>query len=243
MEPTRLTYHVIISPGRAAHLARSAATIKEKAMRRKRWVFAYSVFFALALGLSPSAGADQKAGANNEVPKEVRALEGAYTGSWTMYGIDEKGEVVKRMAWTDTMKAVSPEVKGDRALVNTIDEMMFEGGQIPPFKVQGKEGYFLKNDGGLGDYFIETSGQTNRMVKVGENVWSYSTPAAAQELRRLGFPDDASGQHVLVKVVTREQGTETHRISRLTTVNWKDKDGKERALQFVSLQGYHKRQL
>jgi hypothetical protein len=211
-------------------------------MRSKLWVLALPIFFAPALALSPSAGADQKADARNEVPKEVRALEGTYTGSWTMYGIDEKGEVVKRMAWTDTMKAVGAEIKGDRALVNTTDEMMFEGGQIPPYKVQGKEGYYLKNDGGLGDYFIEISGQTNRMVKVGENVWSYTTPAAAQELSMLGFPKDASGLHVLVKVVTKEQGTETHRISRLTTVNWKDKEGKERSLQFVSLQGYHKRQ-
>jgi len=167
-----------------------------------------------------------------------------------MYGIDGKGDVVKRMAWTDTMTAANSEVIGDRALVHTIDEMTFEGGQIPPFKVQGKEGYFLNKEGGLGDYFIESNGQTNRMVKVGENVWSYTTSANAQELGRLGFPKDAVGQHVLVKVVAKEQGkevakeqgAETHRGSRLTTVNWKDNDGKQRALQFVSLQGYHKRQ-
>lgn len=211
-------------------------------MPGKLWVLALPLFFAPAWALPPLAGADQKADAPKEVPKEVRALEGTYTGSWTMYGIDEKGDVVKHMAWTDTMKAVGSEVKGDRALVHTTDEMTFEGGQIPPFKVQGKEGYFLNKDGGLGDYFIETFGQTIRMVKVGENVWSYTTPAAAQELGRLGFPKGASGQHVLVKVVTKEQGAETHRISRLTTVHWKDKEGKERALQFVSLQGYHKRQ-
>ena len=47
---------------------------------------------------------------------------------------------------------------------------------------------------------------------------------------------------MLVKVVTKEQGVETHRISRVTTVSWKDKEGKEQTLQFVSLQGYHKRQ-
>jgi len=28
----------------------------------------------------------------------------------------------------------------------------------------------------------------------------------------------------------------------VTLVRWKDKEGKERALQFVSLQGYHQRQ-
>ena len=37
-------------------------------------------------------------------------------------------------------------------------------------------------------------------------------------------------------------GVETHRVSRVTTVSWKDKDGAERTTQFVSLQGYHKRQ-
>jgi hypothetical protein len=177
-----------------------------------------------------------------EAPKEVRDLVGPYTGSWTMFGIDEKGDVVKRMAWTDTIKAEKPEVQGDRAYVSTIDEMTFEGGRIPSSKVQGREGYFVKNDGGLGDYFIETFGQTNRMVKVGENVWSYTTPATAQELTRLGFSRDASGQHVLVKVITNEQSVETHRISRLTTVNWKDKEGQEQTLQFVSLRGFHKRQ-
>src|SRR5262249_11528656 len=114
--------------------------------------------------------------------------------------------------------------------------------KAPPFKVQGKEGYFLTKEGALGEYFIETYGQLQRMVKLGSNVWSYAAPAAEQELTRLGFPKGASGQHVLVKVITKEQGIETHRISRVTTVSWKDSDGKERTLQFVSLQGYHKRQ-
>src|SRR5205085_8014865 len=111
-----------------------------------------------------------------------------------------------------------------------------------PFKVEGKEGYFLNKDGGLGEYFIESFGQVHRMVKLKDNVWSYATPAAEQELTRLGFPKGASGEHVVVKVVTKEQGVETHRVIRVTTVSWKDKDGKERTLQLVSLQGYHKRQ-
>jgi hypothetical protein len=184
-------------------------------MQGKLAVLTVSFLFASACLMSPSAGADPQVAAAAEVPKEVRALEGTYTGSWTMYGIDEKGEVVKRMAWTDTMTASGSEVAGDRALVSTMDEMTFEGGQIPPFKVPGKEGYFLNKDGGLGDYFIEAAGQTSRLQKIGANVWTCTTPAMAQELGRLGFPKDASAQHVLVKVVTDEQGVETHRISRL----------------------------
>ena len=192
--------------------------------------------------LLPSSGHRARGERPPEVPKEVRALEGTYTGAWTLFGVDEKGDVIKRMAWTDTAKAEKAEVQGDRAFVSTSDEMTFEGGKIPPFKVQGKEGYLLTKDGGLGEYFIEAAGQTNKMIKLGDNVWTYTAPAAGPELARLGFPKDASGQHVLVKVVTQEQGTETHRISRVTTVSWKDKEGKERWLQFVSLQGFHKRQ-
>jgi hypothetical protein len=205
-----------------------------------RLLISMTIAFLLLVSRSHFLTADPRAIADTP-PKEVRDLIGTYTGSWTMFGIDAKGEVIKRMAWTDTIKAEKPEVQGGRAYVSTTDEMTFAGGKIPPLEVHGKEGYFLKKDGGLGDYFIESSGQTNRMVKVGENVWSYTTPAAAQELGRIGFPKDASGQHVLVKVVTKEKGIETHRISRLTTVSWKDKEGKERWLQFVSLQGFHKR--
>lgn len=174
-------------------------------------------------------------------PKEVRDIVGTYTGSWTLYGMDDKGNVVKRMAWTDTVKAADPQVNGDRAFVTMTDDMTFEGGK-GKFKVQGKEGYLLNKDGSLGEYFIETFGQIKRMVKVGDNVLSYAAPVDAQEIVRLGLPVGAIGRHVLVKVVTNEEGVETHRISRLTTVTWKDKENKEHGTQFVSLQGFHKRQ-
>jgi hypothetical protein len=186
--------------------------------------------------------AGQKVNKPTRVPQEVLALAGVYIGSWTMYGIDDKGQVVQKMAWTDTMTAAGPEVKGGRAFVTTTDEMKFDGAKGPPFKVEGKEGYFLSKDGGLGDYFIEANGQVQRVTRLGTNVWTYAAPAAEAELSRLGFPRGASGQHVVVKVVTADQGVETHRISRVTTVNWKDKDTQDRALQFVSLQGHHRRQ-
>jgi hypothetical protein len=196
----------------------------------------------LASAMLSHASANGKSEQHVDAPKEVQALVGTYTGSWTMYGIDDKQQIIKKMAWTDTMKAVDPVVKDGRAMVTTTDEMRFEGSKAPPFKVQGNEGYYLTKDGGLGDYFIETYGQVNRMVKLSDNVMSYAAPAVEQDLMRLGFPKGASGQHVLVKVVLKEQGVETHRISRLTTVTWKDMAGKELALQFVSLQGCHQRQ-
>jgi hypothetical protein len=208
-------------------------------MLPNRTLAVLSALLILGTAASPLE-ADEK-GAGPPVPKEVRAIAGTYTGSWALFGIDDKGGVVKKAAWTDTVTAADPQVKGDRAFVTMTDEMVFEGG-AGKFKMQGTEGYFLKKDGSLGEYFIETFGQLKRMVKVGDNVRSYAAPADARELGQLGFPKDASATHVLVKVVTNEDGVETHRISRVTTATWKDKDGKERTLQFVSLQGFHKRQ-
>ena len=85
-------------------------------------------------------------------------------------------------------------------------------------------------------------GQTTRVQKLSNNAWSYATPAAPQELAALGFPKGATGEHVVVKMVTNEKGVETHHITRVTTVTWTDKDGKDRVTPFVSMKGYHKRE-
>ena len=86
--------------------------------------------------LLPLLTADPTPAGAGEVPAQVRALQGTYTGAWTMYGIDATGAVVKNMAWTDTMTADKPEVKDGQAFVSTTDVMTFEGGKIPPFKIQ-----------------------------------------------------------------------------------------------------------
>jgi|ERR1043166_579950 hypothetical protein len=194
------------------------------------------LFFALLPTASDLAHA-----AETVVPKEVAALTGTFTGSWTIFGLDDRGQSVKRAAWTDTIKSQAPTIQGDRAFVSTTDEMTFEGGKVPPRKVEGREGYFLNPDGTLGDYFIESFGQVQRARKLGSNVWAYSMPADARELSQFGLTNVASAQHVIVKVIIFESGVETHRISRVTTVNWKDAEGKERSTQFLSLQGFHRR--
>src|SRR5262249_336524 len=154
-----------------------------------------------------------------------RDLVGTYVRDWVIYGIERQGAVVKRFAWSDTLKVANPQVKDNRAFVTWTDEKVFEGGKIPPNQVEGREGYMLKRDGSLGDYFIESFGKTSRLVNLADNVWTYTATASPQELAGLGFPKGASGQHVLVKVITKEQGVEAHRISRLTTVTWRDADG------------------
>ena len=108
--------------------------------------------------------------AQTAVPEEVEALVGTYTGAWAMYGLGAGGEIVKTMAWTDKMTAGEPTVADGRAFVATTDEMTFEGGNIPPFTIAGREGYRLNEDGTLGAYFIETAGKTYEMIKLGEGV-------------------------------------------------------------------------
>lgn len=179
---------------------------------------------------------------NQEVPKEVKALTGTYSGSWIMYGIASDGKIVEKMKWTDTIEAKNPAIKDGRAFVTTVDKMKFEGG-IPPQEIKGTEGYFLDEDGTLGDYYFESFGQVFKMIKLGKQTWVYSMTANPGRLSFLGFNNVILGRHVVVKEVTEEDGTEFHRISRVTTVNWKSQDGKSKWKQFVSLRGYHKRMI
>ncbi len=103
-------------------------------------LFALSV---LALGLGPTL----TTAASFSVPNEVRMLEGTYTGQWTLFGINKNGKVVKNMAWTDVVEAGSSRVEGNRAFVTTTNVMTFEGGHIPPYRMEGKEGYALTTEG------------------------------------------------------------------------------------------------
>ena len=135
---------------------------------------------ALAIAVGWPGGGPIQAPA---VPKEVRDLEGNYTGTWTMYGIDQKGEVVKRASWTDTLKATGATVKGDRAFVTWSCEQVFDGGR-PPRKSEGKEGFFIKKDGAVGESYLETFGQTTRLTKLSPTSWSYATTAQPRNSRR-----------------------------------------------------------
>lgn len=200
------------------------------------WKAALFLFYAIALTGTPPAQGDETA-----VPAPVRELVGTFAGEWVSYGIDETHQPVMSSAWTDTMTASNPVVSGGRAFVTTSDRMTFAGGQIPPMTIPGSEGYILNDDGSLGDYFFTSYGQTYRMQKLDESTWVYVMPAAPQELGWLGFPTDARGKHVMVKVVNEEDGRETHRISRISTIHWNDAGAGEQWVQYTSLKGYHQK--
>jgi hypothetical protein len=62
----------------------------------------------LAVLLSGLAVSGRGQGISKQVPKEVGAIAGTFTGSWIIYGIDGQGQVIKKGVWTDTMKAENP---------------------------------------------------------------------------------------------------------------------------------------
>lgn len=177
-----------------------------------------------------------------QVPEKLKAMVGTYTGEWTLFGMDKEGNIVEKVSWTDVIEVQHPVVEDNKAYVTTVSKMHF-GDNIPPHEVKGIEGYYLKADGSLGDYFIQMQGQEEiRSHEVGKDVWVYAVPISNYEYAMLGFSNATFGRNVLVKVVARMDGLETHRIHRVTTVAWKDDSGRERWTQFVSLKGFHQQQ-
>ena len=181
-------------------------------------------------------------GSSQVVPKAVRDLEGTYVGSWTLFGIDEESKVVELASWTDTIKAENPQMDDEQAYVLTTSEMVFDGSDAPPVTFTGREGYYLMPDGSLGDYFVETFGQVTKSTELGDNVWISVTPASAEDLASYLFRMIPLVSMSLLRWLPAKKGVEIHRITRVTTVTWTDQAGQDRSIQFVSIQGFHKRQ-
>ncbi len=59
------------------------------------------------------AGGRLPASSHVDVPREVKALEGTYTGSWSMRGLNAEGQVVQLAAWTDEMVASGAATDGE----------------------------------------------------------------------------------------------------------------------------------
>ena len=195
----------------------------------------------LFAGFAPSRVVPEAS--HGDIPDQVKDLVGTYRGEWAMWGLDAKGEAVVRAKWSDVNVASDPKIADGKAFVVTKDEMKFEG--APKAQLfEGSEGWFVNADGSLGDYYLESGGAITRMHEIDDGVWVYAAAATAQEIGMFGLPAGAIAKHVLVKVVGTEDGHETHRITRVTTASWKEKDGKgghEKTVQFTSLKGFHRR--
>jgi len=205
-----------------------------KTQRRKLLPTLIAAVMAVASASQASAQTPE----TPKLPNEVHNLVATAKGHWTTYGLNPEGEVAKRFEYPDELTTKDLKVETGRAFVTYTAKMHFPG-QDQPFIMEGKEGYYLSEDGTLGDYFTEQFGQITRYKRLSEGVWVASTKAFPQELEQFGFSNVIEGTHVMIKVIANAQSAETHRISRVTTVHWKDAVGKERWIQFTSLQGQH----
>lgn len=193
---------------------------------------------ALLFAASAAFGAPLR---TDDVPPQVEKLLGKWVGEWQMWRVDAAGAVVPGMKWHDTMIASEPTRAPGRLFIKTVDEMTFDGVVGSPRTFTGTEGWYLNDDGTLGAHYVESFGRESRMVPLRADCESAIDDVPPQELAQMGFPKGATGTHVLVKVVVAETGGETHRITRITTARWPTADGSERHLQFVSLQGWHRK--
>lgn len=195
-----------------------------------------SAFAAIALGFFLLTSAH----AGSPAFEAAKKITGKYTGSWTMYGI-ENGNVVEKSSWTDTLIAANPIEENGRAFVEVSDVMTYPDGSTRTSVFH--EGYYANSDGSVGERFYEIFGQAIVFKKLTANDWAYQATPAAGELAFLGFDSKSviSASHVAVKSTTYEGGIDTDHVTRLTTVQWKDATGKIRTVQFVSMKGEHVR--
>ncbi|HEV2876540.1 MAG TPA: hypothetical protein VGW09_04625, partial [Nitrososphaeraceae archaeon] len=62
------------------------------------------ILLAVITVTSCNGNASTEQANSTQIPKEVKDVVGTYTGSWTIYGLDANGQVIKQMAWTETLK-------------------------------------------------------------------------------------------------------------------------------------------
>lgn len=167
-------------------------------------------------------------------------IAGTYTGQWSMYGLAD-GHVVEKASWTDRLEAGHSVEDHGRAYVEVTDTMTFANGQTRTSKFI--EGYSAKPDGSAGDRFYEIGGTATHFKKLTERDWVYQATPDPGELWFLGVnPQDVVfASHVTTKTTTFEGPIDTDHVTRLTTIQWKDADGKIHSTQFVSMKGEHAR--
>jgi len=165
-------------------------------------------------------------------------IEGTYEGEWTMYRV-EAGEPVASASWTDVLTAGPAVDEADRASVEVTDVMTFGDGTERTSVM--REGY-LKEPG--------TDQAANRYYQFDDTMvvyhqlsphdWTFWTEPTEGELWALGFnpAQVVSASHVTTRSTT-ELGTD--HVTRVTTIVYNDDTGQPRAIQFVSLQGTHRR--
>lgn len=201
----------------------------------------FMLIAVLLLGQNASESKDGEAvdKSGPAVPERVKQMEGEFAGKWTSFAYRD-GKTVERVSWTDTLVCDGLLVVGNKASVNFQSESVFPN-QSSPRERNWKEGYFLNEDGGVGDRYVEFFGNVRRLKQVSPTTWVYSIPMATAEFKQMGFNRAVAGEHVVIMVERKESGIDTRRLTRITSVVERDASDQEKTVQFISLQGFHKR--
>lgn len=173
------------------------------------------------------------------IEDEINKLTGTFMGEWTAYKLDENGSIVKSYSWIDTLRATDPVITESEAYITVRGFMHFDDPNIPPYKIQFKEG-FKVNDGKIGEHFYTIMGVESIENKVAENTYIISNDISPFELQQLGFKTMTTGVHTSIKVILNIDGKEIHKISRISTITWTENNEKKE-IQFLSMEGKHTR--
>ena len=173
------------------------------------------------------------------IEAEINKLSGVFTGEWTTYKLNEKGEVVKVNAWQDTLRAGTPIINDTLAYVNINSVMHFENEFIPPYKMQFTEGFKL-SDGEIEHHFFTIMGAEHIEHKINEHTYVITQPIMPFELKQLGITSAKTATNTTVKEIIDLNGKEVHLVTITSTIVWVEND-EEKYTQYVSCKGYHKR--
>jgi|GEM_PF-2152955 len=184
-------------------------------------------------------------GPSDDVEPDLEALldarAGTYEGSFQLSGLDETGQPIPMMMWTDVAVADEPTIDDDRAYLHVNGTSTFADGTV--HEQSWIEGYLLDGDGFAGDEFIEMNGVVTVVTELAPDRYQYEQELSPQDFYLLG-PVTAenldAGHHVMDKTVTFPDGIETHDIIRTTHLEWTDEGGSQ-TLEFESLSGQHRK--
>jgi len=174
------------------------------------------------------------------VDDKANALLGRFAGEWTSYKKNIAGDIEMVVNWKDTLIASDLQISDSMAYVKVSSKSVFEHPSIPDYSLDFTEGFFIE-EGIIGDHFFEVLGKKTTQKKIDAQSYVYSQKIETKEFSQMRFFNVVEGYHTIVKIVLITDGKERHEISRLSTIQWMDSEGKVQNTQFVSLKGFHER--
>jgi hypothetical protein len=173
------------------------------------------------------------------IENELNKLIGTFAGEWSTYAMDQNGERIKTNSWKDTLRGVKPVINDTLAYVTIKAIMHFDNPNIPAYPMKFIEGFKLEK-GKIKSHFFNIMGNETIDTKINEDTYVISQDISPYELKQFGFETAKKAVNTTIKVVLDINGTEIHKIKRISTISWIE-NSEEKYVQFVSMDGYHKK--